>query len=42
MKKIYSSSNFVNFVNFANFATGYFARVAALLLLVTMSVGEVE
>ena len=37
MKKIYSSSNFVNF---ANFATGYFARVAAvLLMLVTMSVG---
>ena len=30
MKKIYSSSNLVNF---ANFATGYFARVAALLLL---------
>ena len=36
MKKIYSSSNLVNF---ANFATGYFARVAAVLLLVTMSVG---
>lgn len=42
MKKIYSSSNFVNFANFANFATGYFARVAAvLLMLVTMSVGQV-
>ena len=42
MKKIFTSSNFFNFANFANFATGYFARVAALLLmLVTMSVGEV-